>query len=130
MLGGARVYVSLSLSQRAIGDPFAANVWFAVSVSIFLSGEPQYHVVRSDLGNTLYHGFCPACGSPLGMKSSAFPDFIGVRAASLDDPSRLEPLAELWMCRAYPWEPVNPNLPHFERGLTEEDLQALLGAGS
>ena len=115
--------------QRATGNPFAANVWFAVSALCFLNGEPQYHVVQS-LGNTVDHGFCPACGSPLGMKSSGFPDIIGVRAATLDDPSGLEPLAELWTCRAYPWEPLNPNLPHFERNLTADDLRALLDSRS
>ena len=86
--------------QRATGNPFAANVWFAVSALTFLSGEPRYYVVSSELGNSVYHGFCPACGSPLGMKSSGFPDLTGVRAASLDDPSGLEPLAELWTNRA------------------------------
>jgi hypothetical protein len=60
------------------------------------------------------------------MKLAAFPDFMGVRAASLDDPSGLEPRAELWTCRAYAWDSLSPDLPHFEKGLTEEDLQALM----
>ncbi len=114
--------------QRATGGPFAANVGVAASAFTFTAGEPTYYVVQSDLGNTVSHGFCPACGSPLGMKTDAFPDFMVVRAASLDDPSGLEPAMEVYTSRAYPWDALNPDLPHFETQPTAEEIQAVIAS--
>ncbi len=117
--------------QRATGGPFAANVWFAASAFTFTTGEPKYYVVQSDMGSTVYHGFCPACGSPLGMKTDAFAEVTGVRAASLDDASGLELVAEVWTCRAYPWDSLNPELPHFEtQPSSEEEVQAIIASRS
>lgn len=112
--------------QRATGGPYAANVWFATPTFTFTTGKPTYYVVTSDLGNTVYHGFCPECGSPIGIKGDAFPNFQGVRAASLDDASGLEPMAELYTSRAYPWDTLNPHLPQFQTQPTPEEEQAIL----
>ncbi len=71
-------------------------------------------------GNTVFHYFCPACGSPLGMRSGAFPEMRGVRASSLDDASGLEPLANLWTRNQYPWEHIDPTLPAMETSPTKE----------
>ena len=65
------------------------------------------------------------------MKSDAFPDLMGVRAASLDDASGLAPVAEVWTCRAYPWDSLNPELPHFEtQPSSEEEVQAIIASPS
>jgi hypothetical protein len=116
--------------QRATGSPFAANVWVAASAFAYTSGEPKYYVVKSARGTTVYHGFCPACGSPLGMHIGERPDFMGIRAASLDDPRGLEPVADLWTCRVYPWDSLNPDLRQFETQPTPEEFQALLATRS
>ena len=98
--------------QRATGSPFAVNVWFRVP-EISFSIEPTNFVVQADRGKSVHHYFCRECGSPLGMQPADSP-VRGVRAASLDDPSWLVPMANVWTCRAYPWEPLSPELKAFE----------------
>ncbi len=44
------------------------------------------------------------------------------RAASLDDPSGFEPLADIWTGSAQPWDYMNPDSPKYERELLEEDI--------
>jgi len=116
--------------QRATGSPFAANVWAAASAFTFTSGEPKSYVVKSARGSTVYHDFCPACGAPIGMHIGELPDFILLRAASLDDPSGLEPVADLWTCRVYPWDSLNPDLRQYETQPTIEELQAMIASRS
>ena len=111
--------------QRATGGPFAANVWFETAALVFHK-EPKDYVVEADNGATVYHYFCPDCGSPLGMRSAEFTTYRGIRAASLDDPSWLSPVANLWTCRAYPWEPLNPELREFETQPNESEFGAIL----
>jgi len=116
--------------QRAIGSAFCPSVLFPASAFTFTKGEPTYYVVKGESGRTANRGFCPACGSPVGGKAEAFPDLRAVYAASLDDPSGLEPLAETWTSSAQPWDYLNPALPKSEHQPTEEQLQELMAARS
>ncbi len=115
--------------QRATGGPFAANVWVARSALTFTAGELKYRVVTSDQGNAVSYGFCPACGSPGSGDVDVLP-IATVKAASLDDPSGLEPGIELYTSCAYPWDTLNPALPQFATMPTEEEMQALMAGRS
>ncbi len=99
--------------QRAVGAAFAPNVWFE-SANLLFSEEPKGYVTKSEMGNTIYHDFCPGCGSPIGMRTDGFPELRGIRAASLDEPSWLSPDANIWTRNAYPWEHLNPDLRDFK----------------
>lgn len=98
--------------QRATGGPYAVNVWFRLP-DISFSAEPTNFVVQAESGHAIHHYFCRDCGSPLGMQRVAGMA-RGVRAASLDDPSWLIPMANVWTCKAYPWEQLDPGLKAFE----------------
>lgn len=115
--------------QRASGSAFAALVYVPTPAFRFLQGEPRYHTAQG-LHGTVQRGFCPACGSPIAVKPDRFPDFRGVSAASLDDPRGVTPLADLWTSSAHPWDVMNPNIPKFEQGPTEEQWQALMTSRS
>jgi hypothetical protein len=116
--------------QRATGSAFAMGVFFPTPAFTFTKGEAQYYVVKGESGRTVYRGFCPACGSPVGARAEAFPDIRVVYAASLDDPSGLEPLAEVWTSSAQPWDYLNPALPKYEHQPTAEEMQTLLATRS
>ena len=49
----------------------------------------------------------------------------GVRAASLDDPSWLIPMATVWTCKAYPWEQIDPGLKAFETQPREDEWASI-----
>jgi len=96
--------------QRAVGGLFAANVWFATS-EISFDSEPTSYIVKSDTGNTVHHEFCSECGSPVGMRIEEKPGARGLRASTLDDPTWLEPDADIFVKNAYPWEVFDSALP-------------------
>jgi hypothetical protein len=101
--------------QRAGGGGYAPTFVVAVSAFRLLRGEPKIPEVRAESGNTARRGFCASCGSPLFAGSSGRPDFVGVRAASLDDPSEFAPSADVWVASAQPWDAMDPVVPKFER---------------
>jgi hypothetical protein len=74
-------------------------------------GEPKYYTAQSDSGETVSRGFCPECGSGLFSKLSASPEVLGLKAASLDDPSWFRPAIDIYTDSAQPWDAMNPDLP-------------------
>lgn len=79
------------------------------------AGTPSTYWSRSDAGSRVGRHFCGQCGTPLFGESAAFPEIIGIRAGSLDDPGRFRPGAHMWVSSAQPWHGIDPALPRFEK---------------
>ncbi len=114
--------------QRATGNIFATNAWFAHSAVVFEKGEPGAYVTTGDSGKPVYHEFCSSCGSPIGMRSDGYPDFRAVRIASLDNPEPLAPVGEVFTRSAVSWDPLHPTLPKFEGQVPDADLIAIMNS--
>jgi hypothetical protein len=63
-------------------------------------------------------GFCPECGSRLFVLNSRRPDAMGIHLASLDDPSRHHPTADIWTSSAQKWDYMDPSLQKLPKGFT------------
>ena len=113
--------------QRATGGLYAPNVWFS-SETISLSEEPKAYEVVSDAGNNISHDYCADCGSPIGMRTSNFPQGRGIRAATLDDMGWLEPMANIYMKNSPKWEATNPDLHVFESQPADEFVMKMIQA--
>ncbi len=96
--------------QRSTGGAFA-SLLAVPKDALKITGDPKYYEVKADSGNTISRGFCPECGSPLFSKLSARPDIMGIKAASLDDPSWYKPAMDVYTASAQPWDHMNPDLP-------------------
>lgn len=76
--------------RKAVGGPYAANIWF-FSRDIAFEKEPNAFKCVSDKGTHTVHEFCTACGSSVGMKIKEL-DTVrgvrGVRAGTLADAGR------------------------------------------
>ena len=116
--------------QRATGGPFAANVWFPTPAFKFTRGKPRSHVVTAHSGEPSRHEFCENCGSPIGQLADAYPDIRGIRAASLDDPSLLKPVAHVWVTNLLPWDKLDPSLRQFDRNVSHDEMSEIIGLGS
>ena len=114
--------------QQFSGSAYTSNVSVPAVAFTFTQGEPRYYAVTGEMGKTLYRGFCSACGSPVGGRVAELPDMRWVTAASLDDPSGLEPQADTWTSSAQPWDTMNPALPKYEHTPTDEQMQELMAA--
>jgi hypothetical protein len=102
--------------QRATGGPFVAALLVPVKAFKWVKGEPTFHAVPSARGGTNTRSFCGVCGSRLtgGQRGHLWP-FIGITAASLDDPSRYKPQMHLFASQAQPWDEINDDLPKHEQ---------------
>jgi hypothetical protein len=101
--------------QRAGGAAYSPTVVVGRSHFRLSRGEPRYHEARAESGNTATRAFCAECGSPLFAASSARPDFIGIRAGSLDDPSWFRPTTDVWTESGQPWDVLGAETAKFPR---------------
>ena len=111
--------------QRSTGGGAAVNVVFSASAVQFTKGAPKEHVSTGTSGNKTHRGFCAECGSPISARAALIPDICGMSAASLDDPSKLELVADIWTASAQPWDELSATLPQFKTTPTEAELQEL-----
>ena len=80
-----------------------------------LHGECKAYRTVGESGNVAVREFCGVCGTPLFARSLARPDFLVVKAASLDDPSWYAPEADFWVESAQPWDHMNASIPKFAK---------------
>jgi hypothetical protein len=80
-----------------------------------LRGECKEHQTVAESGATVRRGFCGICGTPLFAASSARPGLLGVKAASLDDPSWFAAEADVWVASGQPWDYMDPKISKFAK---------------
>ncbi|MBM4258423.1 MAG: GFA family protein [Deltaproteobacteria bacterium] len=112
--------------QRSTGGGGGYNVVFAKPAVKFTKNEPKYFVLTGTSGKSTYRGFCPDCGSPVAVKADLIPEIQGISAASLDEPSKVELIANIWTASAQPWDYLSPTLPQFAGTPTEDELTELV----
>jgi hypothetical protein len=103
--------------QRQTSSPFSVVV--VVPKDAFtVNGDTlaSFETTAEDHGGKTDRNFCSACGSPLFSLSPASPDFVFIKAGSLDDSSWLEPQLEVWTRSAQPWSPRLAGTVQMERG--------------
>lgn len=106
--------------QRAGGAGHSPSVIVSRASFRVTRGEPKAWESASDAGNVARREFCAECGSPLFASSSARPEYLAIRAASLDDPSWFAPSADVWLASALPWDALAPGLPRFAKNRVVE----------
>ena len=97
--------------QRTTGTAYAPVLAVPRDALSITQGQPTYYTSQADSGETVSRGFCPECGSGIFSKLSANPDIVGLKAASLDDPSWFRPAVDIYTDSAQPWDVMNPDLP-------------------
>lgn len=80
-----------------------------------IHGELSEHTGTADSGNQIKRRFCPTCGSHLFANSSARPQFTVVRAGTLDNPSSIQPTANIWASSAPAWACLSSGLERIEQ---------------
>lgn len=101
--------------QRSSGGPFSSFVIVPAEAFSIVQRPPRFFNSPSDRGGTTRRGFCADCGSPILAKTDANPDIVGIKTASLDDPSWFKVQMDVWTSDAHSWDQMNPALPKFEK---------------
>ena len=91
-----------------------ANALFA-SAAIEVTGSTNEIVRPAESGNLVTRRFCPQCGVHLIADSSGRPGFTVLRIGTLDDPSSVKPLMNIWASSAPSWACLDTSLERAEK---------------
>ncbi len=101
--------------QRTSGGAYVPAMLFPEN-AVRIHGEPKYFESLADSGGRAKRGFCPTCGSQLFASFENVPGALGVRAGTLDEPSRFSPRLDIYVSSAASWDTMNAELPKHARG--------------
>ena len=99
--------------QVAGGSAYSPTLIVARSAVNVTRGRTAAYDKVAESGNIAKREFCPNCGTPLFASSSAGAGYIGIRAASLDNPAWFRPEANVWVGSAQPWDCIDATVPSF-----------------
>ena len=101
--------------QRATGSAYFAAVSVSEPAFRLTTGTPAVYEKQADSGNTMRRMFCSQCGSPVFLTNSSRPNLVVLYAASVDDPSWVRPVRDIYTESAQPWDYMNPALAKFPK---------------
>jgi hypothetical protein len=103
--------------QRHTGSAFSVNVLVPRS-SLEIKGTPSNHqTTGTENGQLRDRLFCGDCGTPIFTIMHERPDVTIVKAGTLDDPSGLDPVAEVWWRSSQDWLDRHSTRPRFDGDL-------------
>lgn len=103
-----------ALCRKHSGAPCLAFVHFPADSFAWLGPEPQWY--RSSA--FAERGFCPTCGSTLGMREAILNDRVQICVGSLDNPTAVRIDDHVWTRSQIAWFKIADQLPRFARSST------------
>ena len=97
--------------QQATGSAYFPAVVVKVDDFSLDKGEPKWFERTADRGHTMGRAFCPDCGSPVLLRNGANPTVMVIYGGSLDDPSWYQPIRDIYVASAQPWDVLHPDIP-------------------
>jgi hypothetical protein len=85
------------------------------SASIEITGSTSEYISVANSGNQVRRRFCPKCGSHLFADNTGRPGMTVVRIGTLDDPSSISPVANIWSSSAPAWACLDQKLQRVEK---------------
>lgn len=105
-------YCHCKRCQKLSGTAFA-TVLAVPTESLKIRGKVTYYDSKADSGNTARNGFCATCGSRVLGDTTQMPELTAIMAGTLDDPSELKPMMNIYTESAQPWDSIGTDLPSF-----------------
>ena len=101
--------------RKTTGSAFNVGVRLQSAALSVVAGKVKSYTKTGDSGNAITREFCPECGSPLFTKAPAKPQFVWLKAGSLDHPEWVKPMDQIWTDSAVSWAYIAPEVPGFPR---------------
>jgi len=89
--------------QKQSSSAFGLSMWVARDDFELQSGKLRFWSTTADDGSEKRCAFCPECGTRIYHVFGDASDPISLKAGTLDDTSRLDPVAHIWTKRAHRW---------------------------
>lgn len=100
--------------QRQSGSAFAVVLGFPTA-AVSMQGELKTYTDTGDSGKSLFRKFCPECGSSIATEVEVMPGMIMLKAGSLDDPSIVQPVMQIYCDSAQPWVSLGGEMKSFPK---------------
>lgn len=94
--------------QKISGGAFSTPATIFEAAFAFTQGEPQRVEWTSDAGTTRFGFACGQCGSRIANGQVPTNGILSLRTGTLDDPSWVEPVGDIWVRSAQPWVTIPP----------------------
>ncbi len=88
--------------QKRTGAAFTLTLVIR-SGDLTVSGSVDRVPRAAQSGRQVEHGFCPACRVPVFSRAPVAPDYMSLRAGTLDDARWVVPVAQTFVESAIPW---------------------------
>ena len=106
-------YCHCSTCRRMTGSAFNVGIRGQANLLNIISGKVKGYTRKADDGNEITREFCPECGSPLFTRLPSNPQFIFIKAGSLDDSTCVKPSYQMWTEEAVPWAHIDENITSY-----------------
>jgi hypothetical protein len=116
---GPSSYCHCDDCKRATGGPYTVGVLSRADKLRLVRGQVKGYTTKGDSGKNITRQFCPECGSPLFTRAEKCPEFVFIKAGSLDEPALIKPGCQTWTERAVAWAAIDPSLPSYPKGRPE-----------
>jgi hypothetical protein len=110
--------------QKQTSSAFGMTLPVAKRDFALLSGDLKVWRRLAESGREVACWFCPDCGVRVYHSSSLGPDYWHLKPGTLDDTSRLRPVAQVWTRSAQPWLELGDELESYPA--QPDDIAALL----
>jgi hypothetical protein len=100
--------------QRQSGSAFAVVLGFPVA-AVAVQGELKTYTDTGDSGKSLFWRFCPECGSSISTEVEVMPGMIVLKAGTLDEPSTVKPMMQIYCDSAQPWVSLGGEMKSFPK---------------
>jgi hypothetical protein len=87
--------------QKRSGSAFSLTL-VVRTADVEISGEPELMRVSLPSGREIDHGLCPRCRFRVFARAPVAPDYMSLRAGTLDDAGWVVPVAQTWVESAIP----------------------------
>lgn len=94
--------------QKISGGPFSTPVTILESAFAFVAGTPARIEWTSDAGTTRCGFFCATCGCRIAHGQVPSVGILSLRSGTLDHPSWVEPVGDIWLRSKQPWVTIPP----------------------
>ncbi len=108
--------------RRQSGSAYSVNV-IVPAEALEVAGRIREYTDFSDTGSVVSRGFCPECGSSIATRINTHEDLVIIKGGTLDDPTQVQPAAEIYCERALDWTRPDPDR-RFPLGATSTELFA------
>jgi hypothetical protein len=112
---GPGTYCHCADCRRVTGSAFNVGVRLERAKFRIMHGEPKTFSKIGDSGRAIERSFCSTCGSPLFTTAPHRPDYLWVKAGSLDRAEDIEVVDQIWTDSRVPWSVAPDSLTSHRR---------------